>query len=200
MKICITGHSKGIGKFFFDRLAEAHDVRGFSRSNGFDLTQDIETVVKHASECDILINNAPAGNAQILLLERLCGTVPKIITMGSVSSNYPTLLEKPIKNEIEDVCNKISMNPNLSKILLLKLGFLEATQRAKSFGSNITISFQEIYDFVEYWIYNEPKIYKVDYVTKMTPYTIERLRDYDAKNEDMFNNLVDEVFQYGKNI
>lgn len=198
MKICMTGHSKGLGKYLFDYFSQDNYIEGFSRSNGYDLNYDISPVLESAVDCDLFINNAPAGDSQIILLEKLCVVVPKIVVMGSVVSNYPNLLQKTIKNKIEYTCDRISMNPKLSDILLLKLGFLEGTQRAKSFGSDITIEFKEILDYILFWL-DHPKFYKVDYSAKLTPYTIDRLRNYDSKNHEMFEELLTEVFKYEKN-
>lgn len=60
MKIGITGHSRGIGKDLFDLYANEHEVIGFSRSNGFDISIE-DTRIKILEICkdfDIFINNA----------------------------------------------------------------------------------------------------------------------------------------------
>lgn len=62
MKIAITGHTSGIGKETFNLLLQhGHDVMGFSRDNGWDLT-DKETRTKFIMELkndyDCFINNA----------------------------------------------------------------------------------------------------------------------------------------------
>ncbi len=198
MKICIIGHSKGLGKYLFDYFVQENIVIGFSRSNGYDLQNNIHSVLTLVKDCDLAIINAPSGESQILLLEELCLYVPKIIIMGSVASNYTNLLEKIIKHKIEYVCDRITMNPELANILLLKLGFLEATSPAKSFDSDITIKFKEILDLILFWL-DHPLIYKVDYSIKLTPYTIGRLKNYDAKDDEKFKELVDEVFKYNGN-
>lgn len=197
MKICITGHTKGIGKFLYNKLSEKnHTVLGFSRSNGFDLDYHIHRVIEKSVDCDLFINNAPAGDAQIILLEELCTSVPKIITMGSVCSNYRDIFNKKVKNQVEDICDRISLNPNLSKILLMKLGFLEGTQKAEIIGEEVTISFKEIYEFIEFWLSAEPKIYKVDYTAKLTKATIDRLEHFDVENGKYFNQLLKDTFKY----
>jgi len=197
MKICITGHTKGIGKFLYNKLSEKnHTVLGFSRSNGFDLDYHIHRVITESKGCDLFINNASAGDAQIILLQELCTSVPKIITMGSVCSNYKDVFDKKIKNQVEYICDRISLNPNLSKILLLKLGFLEGTQKAEIIGEDVTISFKEIYEFIEFWLLAEPKIYKVDYTAKLTKATIDRLENFDVESEKNFDKLMKDVFKY----
>lgn len=57
MKIAITGHTHGIGKAIFEALSD-HDVIGLSRSNGFDITSDVDKIVDCIYDCDIFINNA----------------------------------------------------------------------------------------------------------------------------------------------
>ena len=47
MKIAITGHTKGIGKALYDNLSQQHEVEGYSRSNGFDISNNIDNETKH---------------------------------------------------------------------------------------------------------------------------------------------------------
>lgn len=60
MKIAITGHTSGIGKAIFDALSVDHDVMGLSRSNGYDITSDLDRlqIIDRIYDCDIFINNA----------------------------------------------------------------------------------------------------------------------------------------------
>ena len=57
MKISITGHTKGIGKACFDVLSQDHDVIGFSRTNGFNITEP-KKIFSASVGCDVFINNA----------------------------------------------------------------------------------------------------------------------------------------------
>ncbi len=57
MKIAITGHSRGIGKACYDVLSKEHDVIGFSRSNGFNITEPLK-ILSASIGCDVFINNA----------------------------------------------------------------------------------------------------------------------------------------------
>lgn len=60
MKIAITGNTSGIGKSLFDLLSRDHQVIGLSRSNGFDITSDLDRlkIIDAIYDCDIFINNA----------------------------------------------------------------------------------------------------------------------------------------------
>jgi len=72
MKIAITGHTKGIGKALFDNLIKAgHTCYGFSRSNGYDITdkQSQENIIGRSLKCDVFINNAYNGFSQEELLD-----------------------------------------------------------------------------------------------------------------------------------
>ena len=72
MKIAITGHTKGIGRAISD-LFYTDEVVGFSRSNGYDISEmsTISKIVDESLECDIFINNAYHDFAQCELLESI---------------------------------------------------------------------------------------------------------------------------------
>lgn len=68
MKIAITGHSRGIGKGLCDALGnKGHMVLGFSRSNGYNTNEenDRQRILDAVKECDIFINNAYPGQAEM---------------------------------------------------------------------------------------------------------------------------------------
>jgi len=58
VKIAITGHTSGIGKAFFQSIQE--EIIGFSKSNGFDITniESRKEIINLSNDCDIFINNA----------------------------------------------------------------------------------------------------------------------------------------------
>jgi NADP-dependent 3-hydroxy acid dehydrogenase YdfG len=70
MKVAITGHTKGIGKAIAD-LYYTDEVVGFSRSNGYDLSETgvVDKIVYKSVDCDVFINNAYHDFAQCELLE-----------------------------------------------------------------------------------------------------------------------------------
>ena len=71
MKISLTGHTKGIGKGIVDALCDEHEIIGFSRSNGYDISlgEARDQIVKESKECDVFINNAFDLEAQFLLFD-----------------------------------------------------------------------------------------------------------------------------------
>ena len=94
MKISITGHTKGIGLAFADLYQQKnYQVIGFSRSNGFDITDPdaVDQIINQSQDADIFINNAHAWNhdafAQTNLLFRLWeswqGKKKTIVNIGS---------------------------------------------------------------------------------------------------------------------
>jgi len=68
MRIAITGHKRGIGKAFADRLASrGHKIVGISRSTGENIRRTVHTA-SIIEPCDMLINNAISFYAQTELL------------------------------------------------------------------------------------------------------------------------------------
>ncbi|HMN69827.1 MAG TPA: hypothetical protein PKC28_14885 [Bdellovibrionales bacterium] len=73
-RIAMTGHTSGVGQALYDYWrGRGHDVQGFSRSNGYDLSraETITRVVQESLKCDWFINNAFNEWAQIDLLYAL---------------------------------------------------------------------------------------------------------------------------------
>jgi len=58
MKIVITGHTNGIGKALYDDLSKEHDVQGFSKTNGYDISREADRQLISMSDYDVFINNA----------------------------------------------------------------------------------------------------------------------------------------------
>lgn len=87
MKYAITGHTQGIGKGLFDRLSP--DAIGFSLSTGYDINNkdDRIRIINESKDCDVFINNAPAGFGQTYLFIELFkewkNTNKTIINVGS---------------------------------------------------------------------------------------------------------------------
>lgn len=75
MKIAITGHTSGIGKGLYDYYIKDNDLFGYSRSNGFDLSDReqldrcIDSIIGH--DVDIAILNAYTGSSQLNMLTAL---------------------------------------------------------------------------------------------------------------------------------
>lgn len=95
MKIAITGHSKGIGKALYDILSQEHEVEGYDRTNGFDISTNVDIIVRASKKSDVFINNAFFGMAQMILLNRFWDLwkydETKTIVNISSLSKYPGL-------------------------------------------------------------------------------------------------------------
>jgi NAD(P)-dependent dehydrogenase (short-subunit alcohol dehydrogenase family) len=92
MKVAITGHSRGIGQAIAQMLSQEHNIVGMSRSNGFDVS-NVDSVVAAAADCDVFINNAYSGLAQVEILKKLHSLWQDknrlIINIGSTVTDYP---------------------------------------------------------------------------------------------------------------
>ena len=130
MKIAITGHTKGIGKAIAG-LYYTDEVVGFSRSNGYDISDisSIDSIVNASLNCEVFVNNAYYGTAQVDIFEKLLAhwssdptkTIVNInsrtIYNGPNQRQYTTnkkLLKSSALNAIRDInrkCRVININP-----------------------------------------------------------------------------------------
>jgi hypothetical protein len=130
MKVAITGHTKGLGK---ELSALFDDVVGLSRSNGYDI-KDTKLISNAASDCDIFINNAYDGYAQIDLLyemyNRWHNTDKLIVTIGSMASNAAEWRLKPclystIKKTLDVATYQlVNSHHRKCKLMIFKPGYL----------------------------------------------------------------------------
>ena len=109
----MTGHSGGFGPYIQRALESLdHEVVGFSRSNGYDLStpKGRHLAFIQANNCDVFINNSCAGGYQSYILTEWLFLFyhhhKKII---NISSNL-TLIEHPIEAIRNDWVNKKDLN------------------------------------------------------------------------------------------
>lgn len=191
MKILITGHTAGIGKYLFEYYKkEGNAVVGISRSTGYNINDDQDIIEKLANNCDLFINNANSGAAQRELLIKLNKNVKKIISIGSVTTNYSKFLKNIDKEELEETHNYLCLDPNSSKLLLLKPSFIENSS-TDCINSDYTISYQDILNSINFWFKN-PNITKIEYACKLTAHTIDSLNKHGVdttKLQTRINNV-----------
>lgn len=181
MKIGITGHSKGIGKSLLEKFENnGHTVKGFSRSNGYDITDSSiqDSIISEIIDYDIFFNNAYAGPAQTEILKKLIpqwtNTNKLIVNLNSKVSllppvHSPKVLAQPahIQNFFADYyINKQSQNNLISqtlfkaspRIMNIFCGFVE-TYSAEFFVSKNKMTPDEVADMLIDLIKYKDKIY-----------------------------------------
>lgn len=200
MKCIVTGHTSGVGQYLYEHFSKiGYDVLGMSRSNGYDISKDIEKIIIESNNCDLFINNATSGKSQLNILRNLCTKVPRIVTIGSAGTDYLDILNNQYnldKKELEDASRLISSSSrdDLAKILLIKLSFAEETysrEKINRINSDITISYKEIANVIDFWIDNF-NITKVEFSVKLTDYTINQIKTL-TKNEIPINTLCNKI-------
>ena len=185
MKIAITGHTSGVGKSLYNKLKkDGHRVFGFSRSNGYDLSNKKEFIklvneVAHPdnlvysdknwrsiTETDIFINNAYHNWSQVdLLYEVYHDWKDKdkiIINIGSVTgdSSKKYMHEYQIhKIALDNACKQLQPLGKC-KVVNVRPGWIDTNfikGRKNSIPKNIKIlKADQIADIVLY-IINQPK-------------------------------------------
>lgn len=160
MKIVITGHTSGLGKSLYQKFSKDYDVIGLSRTNGYDLSLNLEPFI--TQDFDIFINNAYHKYSQVDVLYGLFDRNKykscTIINVGSVSAdgNKDTINEYAIhKSALEKACTQLQLIDSECKVVHLKLGRMNTpmTEHRKEYPRMDT---DYIADTVE-WIVKQPK-------------------------------------------
>jgi len=141
MKIAITGHTKGIGKSLYDILSLSNNVKGFSKSKGYDITKktDRSWILQEIKDCDVFINNAYDDFAQSSMLYELWtdwyNKEKTIITIGSdvTEHNLPLqwkdLLQYQMHKKSLKILHKDLQNLNTSvKMEYVSFGYVGTEQ------------------------------------------------------------------------
>ena len=166
MKVAITGHTQGIGKALADVFP---NHIGFSRSNGFDIT-DLsarQKIIGDSQDCDIFVNNAYSGFSQVDMLfelwEQWKDKDKIIVCLGSVAADfvygiYPIYRYAVQKKALEDACKHMAHTKKPCKVICVKPGFtdtqaiqhLSLTKIAKE---DLALQIKEIVEFDKtFWI------------------------------------------------
>jgi nucleoside-diphosphate-sugar epimerase len=120
MKIAITGHTQGIGlalgQIYQDR---GHEVLGFSRSTGYDITnsEHRQNIITEVKDCDIFINNAHdyentfCGTFMLTELweswqgqKKIIANISSSVTMRWEQGENCTMTYRVAKRALEDCC------------------------------------------------------------------------------------------------
>ena len=170
MKVAITGHTKGIGKAIADLYPEHI---GFSRSNGYDITNEADRtrILSETEDCDVFINNAWDVNAQTEMyknqFEKWKADKNKTIVninsrakyLGGTDEEYYNskieLFEEDAKNMFVRECRIININP----------GFV-MTETSKKDIEELNMPYMSTQTCAEYvaWAINQPmEIYELSF-------------------------------------
>jgi hypothetical protein len=146
MKVSITGHSKGLGNsIYIELLKRGHEVFGFSRSNGYDISDKStrNKILENIKSSDIFINNAYYPLAQTELLEQVInqwqGKQKVIVNIGSKAIYSKIVLPSMIdyiaeKRKQKEIINQYRLTAN-PHIIDLTLGLVD-TEMASRFLAN----------------------------------------------------------------
>ena len=102
-KIAITGHTKGIGKAIAELYAKKnYKVKGFSRSNGYDMSSHQDSIVEEIYDCNLIVLNAHAGREQLNLLKKIYSKYhdePKKVVVITSTSGTEQGIDEDFDNE-----------------------------------------------------------------------------------------------------
>jgi nucleoside-diphosphate-sugar epimerase len=165
MKVAITGHTQGLGQAFFKNFQD-HSVLGFSRSNGYNISNPFirAKILDQIQDADLFINNAYNNydDSQLLLLTdvyNLWKDTDKIIV--NISSRYTTGPEKYCKDkEQQDIFCK-SKEFTLPYIINLKPGLVD-THRVKHINGN-RLTVNEVVDTLNYILQSTFRIHSITF-------------------------------------
>ncbi len=164
--MAITGHTAGLGKALFDYFNQKFSVFGFSRKNGYDIStfESRLAIIEKMNDCDVFINNAYCGWAQVDLLnavfEKWKDQPKHIINIGSNSSDgiknyhHPYAIHKSALDKASEQLNHVK--EARCRVSTLRPGWIHTERIEKMNISDPQLSLQEVVTAVE-WMIQLPK-------------------------------------------
>jgi F0F1-type ATP synthase delta subunit len=113
MKAAITGHTRGIGQALYQELFQkGYHVVGYSRSNGYDISCEVDRrrILNESKDFDIFVNNAYSPGSQFDLLKELVAQWQgqrKMILNVSSKAVYADIVPDFMKSYVEDKKSQI---------------------------------------------------------------------------------------------
>lgn len=161
MKIGITGHTSGIGKGLYDVLGAKHDVQGFSRTNGYDISTTQHEIIEQIKDFDIFINNAQKDNYQTLLFNKIFklwkNQKKTIVNIGSIVRYSEFDIDKSTYAQ-----NKVNLNRNAihtilsgnksCRIITVNPGYVHTQMIANAKVTKNCLTVEELVNVIEYVI------------------------------------------------
>jgi hypothetical protein len=181
MKCVITGHTNGIGKSIYEHFIDkGWDVKGMSRSNGYDIIKNQDKIIAETAGCDIFVNCAYEDTGQLELLNNLHTKVKNMIVVGSSGADWAGIWNGYGVNKfnLQQRCKELSLdsNPEVANIFYLKLAFCENANWSINVDKNYVATFNEILQVVDLWL-SIPKLFSVEFTFKKTPEILEYARN-----------------------
>lgn len=178
MKISITGHTKGLGKELTTRF---DDVVGFSKSNGYDISDNYDRakIIFEIEDSDVFINNAHENFDQTKMLMEVFEKwkyMDKTIINIVSRSKYPNIskgyLYSASKSSLNHLSNSLRMiSDKKCRIIDINAGLLNSDLPS--------LTYSELSDIIV-WCINQPKHIEVGELSVWhnTPYkVVSNLKD-----------------------
>ena len=176
-KVAVTGHTNGIGEgiyLYFSNMG--YDVKGFSRSNGYDLNEQetLDRIVVETSDYDIFVNNAfneLTGFSQVQLLHKLFPSWKDkegwIINISSIASDYISGRQVPdpyciTKVALDEYAKQLSWLLPRVNIVTIRPGRVDTQLIKKIPGRKLRVS--DIVNTID-WIISQPEDVHINEVT-----------------------------------
>lgn len=158
----VTGHSSGIGAAVAARFsAQGWTVKGFSRRNGYDVSKDQGRIVAEARDCDVFLNNAYQGAAQLELLYALWELWKDqdkvIVNVGSLSSEgvRPAQGRYPCyKAALDKACEQLQAAHSACRVVNLRPGLVDTPMAAHRDAPKLAAA--DVARVLE-WVLDQPK-------------------------------------------
>ena len=158
MKIVITGHTRGLGKYLFEHFGQHHEVLGLSRTTGYNIDTQQTEIIDIATNADLFINCAVSNDSQYKLVLGTVNKVKNMIVVGTAMQQFEDLMAMNYimqKRKLYELCKVLSIDPSVTTdILHLSISFLPKHKDSLVQTDNF-ISYNTVVKYIEFWLENK---------------------------------------------
>jgi hypothetical protein len=189
MRIVITGSRQSnipghvINSWLHDYFA-GNDIITISRSHGYDFYNDYKKIINVAKTADVFVNSAAVDNFQVRFFQDLYGSVPKIISLGSIAGDFSDAIDDfypKMKHRLK-MAHKLTPLTDLTiSSDILHLTLTEVENKEENISGMTYIQLKKVLDF---WFENpffsniDLRFFKEFYTDKDKKSKIERVLKY----------------------
>jgi len=153
MRIALSGHTRGIGKYIFENI----ESYGFSRTNGYDIT-DTDNYINSIKNFDVFINNTFHPIYQQKIFEKLFDewkyknkTIVNILNLSTILNDDITVQHEYFKSKqsFKKSIQSTMLNNKNKKVRIINL-FISTMENHTNYTGKNKVKYKDVFNILKF--------------------------------------------------